>query len=41
MTIHVPKPLAIAIGVLFAGALLVALRDEGPAMWRYAKFEGM
>ncbi|MFP5363870.1 MAG: hypothetical protein ACLGI5_14190 [Thermoleophilia bacterium] len=41
MTIHVPKPLAIALGVLLGGVLLMALRDEGPAMWRYAKFEGM
>ncbi len=41
MTIHVPKPVAIALGVLLGGVLLRALRDEGPAMWRYAKFEGM
>lgn len=41
MTIHVPKPLVIALGVLLAGVLLMALRDEGPAMWRYAEFEGM
>jgi hypothetical protein len=41
MTIHIPRPLAIALGLLAAGALLMALRDEGPAMIRYAKFEGM
>jgi hypothetical protein len=27
--------------VLLGGGLLMLLRDEGPAMWRYAKFEGM
>jgi hypothetical protein len=41
MTIHVPRPLATASGVLLGVALLIALRDEGPALWRYAKFEGM
>lgn len=29
MTIHVPKPLAIALGVLLGGGLLFVLRDEG------------
>lgn len=41
MTIHVSKPIVIALGVLLGGVLPMALRDEGPAMWRYAKFEGM
>jgi hypothetical protein len=41
MTIHVPRPVAITLGALLGAGLLMVLRDEGPALVRYAKFEGM
>lgn len=41
MTIHIPKPIAITLGVLFGGAIIAFILEELPDGIRYAKFEGM
>jgi hypothetical protein len=37
MTIHIPKPLAIVLLVVFGGGLLALLAQEVPDMIRYIK----
>lgn len=41
MTIHIPRPLAIALGVVFGAAFVALILEEAPDFIRYAKFEGM
>jgi hypothetical protein len=41
MTITIPKPLAILIGLLLAVGAVFALKEEAPALRRYIKFETM
>lgn len=41
MTITIPKPLALALAVVFGGGLLWLIAEELPDLYRYSKFEGM
>ncbi len=41
MTVHIPKPIAIALAAIFGAALIAFLIEEAPDVVRYAKFEGM
>ena len=41
MTITIPKPLAMLIGLLLVVGATVALKEELPALRRYLKFETM
>lgn len=37
MTIHIPKPIAIVLGVVLGGGLLRFILQETPDMMRYLK----
>ncbi len=41
MTIHIPRPIAIAAGALAGGVLLAMLAHQGPDLWKYLRAEGM
>jgi len=41
MTIHIPRPWAIALGGLFGLPILWLILQELPDLVRYAKFEGV
>lgn len=39
MTIHIPRPLAILLGIVFVGGPIALFIQELPDLWRYLKQE--
>lgn len=41
MTIHIPRPIALALGAIFGAVFVAFVFEEAPDFVRYMKAEGM